>query len=848
MNTLYRFFKTQLFLIVLLSASFGFAQVVVVPANCNVVVPGIGGSVGFGSKVGNGGVVTMPDPFIGGIFTYVPGSTIITGWSLLGDLSISSPTVNAGAPFTSAGAFLQVKLDSYNKSLRLAEQTSPSSASLARSKGRVTVSYSGTCGGSMFFDVYKTYANSVSSYVPPIIGPDCLLPNTQYSFSVDQIASDNASDNFGFDQYYWKGIPLNVTNLYYSADFSSVSFKTGPSVAQFDLTCFYGRANPWDSGTISTAPPLISHTTFVTKSIGAAPILPGLSPILNQSPLPNCIATGTTNYVITIPAINLVVGYTYLWTSSNAVWNLTQSGTQGSILTINNFDNNPSTLTLTITNGSCTPSVFNFIMNRTLAPALGITAVGSGLPVTCINAATSYSLPQNALSNQTNWTISPVVVGGPTVANGVGSGSTCTVTPGTVAGQYSLIATAKAATTCTTTSTSILINIRTSAPTINTASPKCVIRNGGPLLTYTCAVSSGASGYTWTFPTGWVTSNATNVITVAGSANNTVTVTAGGTAAAGIISVIANGATGASCNSATATYNVNYSSVTPVFASTNTTGCLIAGATTAYVNVTNIQNYGNYTVTSNPVGITSSGVITGGTNLSLTIPSTLAAGTYSITVVHNNVIACGTATATLTSLVVGGSIANWAAGFPSYDITSGGSDVYRVNSQPLSTSYQWYSGPAIFTTISALTIIPSPGTNPNVSFSPSGNQMTLYGNTLLANPQVYCIVTPPGACPTIISAARGTHGTSRQVNTNVKNIIDGITISPNPNNGNFCIKVDNFIDSATAILTDISGKEISKYNLIKGENKIQNERLIQGIYFINLLIDGKQEIRQIIIK
>ena len=208
---------------------------------------------------------------------------------------------------------------------------------------------------------------------------------------------------------------------------------------------------------------------------------------------------------------------------------------------------------------------------------------------------------------------------------------------------------------------------------------------------------------------------------------------------------------------------------------------------------------------------------------------------------------CGTASTTLSPVTVGATAAAWAATYPSYDGSVGGSDVYRVT--PITgATYAWYSGPAVFTTISALTLIPSPGSNPNASFSPSGNQMTLYGATALPNPYVYCVVTPPSGCATIISAVKGSHGLTRHANPNVKNGSERVTIYPNPNDGNFSIQLDTFKETATATLTDITGKKLGTYNLTKGENKIKTKNLSSGTYIVILQVDGKTESRQLIVK
>ncbi len=46
---------------------------------------------------------------------------------------------------------------------------------------------------------------------------------------------------------------------------------------------------------------------------------------------------------------------------------------------------------------------------------------------------------------------------------------------------------------------------------------------------------------------------------------------------------------------------------------------------------------------------------------------------------------------------------------------------------------------------------------------------------------------------------------------------------------------------ASPFISDNTGKFISKYNLEKGENKIQNENLAKGTYTITLEINEKKK-------
>ena len=783
-----------------------------VPPACEVVVAGTGPGVtlGFGGIVGSGGVVVMPDPFddttSGGNFTLITNGTTPTGWSLAGDLSIqtSSPY---NAAVQSAGATGSLNIQSYNKRLRSAEQPSTDQPLLdprwGRSKGRISLSYTQTpCNSAITFDVYKRYTGTAPSALPPIVGPDCLLPDTVYTYSVDQIASDNAGDGIGFDNYYWSGFPSGSANVYYSADESSVTFRTGATVpSNVVLRCAYGRANPWDGQASAT------HTTFVTKTIGAIPS----APTFTTAP-PSCLPTGSSSFNVTIASSSILAGYTYTWSAVGTSWSLVQSGTQNANVTVSGLDNNPGTLTLTIDNGVCLPAVFEYPINRNFVSPLAITGN------TCVSAGTnnSYSIPSNALINNTTWTLPS----GWSIVSSNSPGSTVViqVPSGTAAGAYTLTA---RSTDCPGTAISLTVNVRPATPSYISPTT-CVVRNGGPAVTYTTTASPGATSYSWTFPTGWTPATATTT-------TPTVSVTPGGTGSTGLlVSVIAIGASG--CNSATASLSVSYVPITP---SSITTSCFnfgVAGQTTVAVANAPSPFYGSYTVTSSPTTLLTGYSYNGSTGLiTLNTSASAPAGTYNLTITHNSP-SCGSSSATFPVTVAGnGASVAITANVPG----TGNCDQYSVINRPAGSTLSWYVDGVLAV---------SNGTTVNIF----GNALTLCGNTA---PSSVCAQVTLNGCTTRVCAPTvGTHGL-RGANPSLnETTIEGIKIYPNPNNGNFTISVDNFKDSATATVSDTSGKQIGTYTLQKGENKIKSEGIASGTYIVSLVIDGKTETRKIIIK
>lgn len=142
-------------------------------------------------------------------------------------------------------------------------------------------------------------------------------------------------------------------------------------------------------------------------------------------------------------------------------------------------------------------------------------------------------------------------------------------------------------------------------------------------------------------------------------------------------------------------------------------------------------------------------------------------------------------------------------------------------------------------------------TSAGVCTTVGGNSALLSLSGVTAPPagnQVCVTVYPLGStCKTRLCTAQGTH--SKMANTVIKGeTIEGVTIYPNPNSGNFNIKVTDFKEEATATLYDFSGKKIKDFTLAKGENKIENDSLSKGTYIVVVSIDGKNDVKQVVIK
>jgi hypothetical protein len=803
-------------------------QTVTVPPNCIVVSTntGAGGVLGAGGKVTAGGVVTMPDAGTpnGGTFTFASTTPIgpVVSWSLSGDLS---NTATIGNVLGVAGNYngqtqppngTSATIISYNKSYRPSEGTSPSNASWARSKGRVSVSYTTEVllcpgvyiSGALSFDVFKTYTASPITNVPKIVGPTCVKVGVPCTFSVDQIASDNANDQIGFDKYYWTGLPAVVANsIYYSADNSSITFIPSTSTP-FTLRCCYGQANPWNGGTTTTRA-VTGTTCVVTSLVGILPSEPTVSTSSTQllsTTFPRCVPTGTGLNPFTISYNS---PFTCTWTMPNTGWTIASQTSSSVTINTNGF-NNPGVLILTVTNGSCTPFTTTYQVNRTFtSPSVAIAPVVA--TNTCVALGSNnnlFSISSSASANPTTWTITPTLPIVPSSPN-----STVAVNVPSTASAVAYTLTARS-TACPGNITS-QFRVRPNVPTITGSN--CIVQGALTPQTYTCVATPGVTNYTWVFPAGW---NAANFTTT----TNSITVTPSSATAVlnGTVTVTANGVVG--CNNS-ANFTITYASQAPTGVQASCFSVGIAGQ--GSVTFTNPLP-GNYTATmistAGGTNVIQGNVTPSGNTLTFNT-SALTAGTYNITITHNS--GCGTSATSTTQITVNpNSIIQFNPG-TSQD------QYFAITGIPF-PQYEWQ-------TCTAAGVCTPRGTNqPVLTLNgtpppPAGNQVCV---------TVYSLGS---TCKTRICINQGTY--SRPLNTNESvESIEGVSIFPNPNSGNFNIKIADFKKEATATLYDFNGKKIQDFTLTKGVNNIENESLAKGTYILFISVDDKTEAKQIVIK
>lgn len=769
--------------------------IVQVPSTCFVIVPGAGGTPGPGGIVGSGGVVLMRDvASSAGTFIVNPMGNTILGWTLYGDLSIG-PISQPAAAVQSSGGVPSLFITSYNKNVRYSETQPPSADYLARSKGRVTISYtnpSASCGGGISFDVFKEYVNNgwpasgtQEGYVPEIVGPDCWEPNTTYTYSVDQIASDNYSDGIGGDEYYWDIFPL-VGTFYTSADKSSITFTTPASVSgAYTIQCCFGRANPWDG---NVTPPTSSSGTCVTKTIGQVPGPPSFTTLP-----PTCVPVSASSFFV---GVNPQPGYVYSWTSSNSSWFLAPSGAQSQNVTVSSLGADPGILTLTITNGSCDPSIFTYTVNREFDGTMTLTP-----STTCVPAGSTAAFAiSTGAQNQTCWALPP----GWTYTPVTGSESSIilTVPPGTPANAYTISA---FSCSCPSGVLTAVVNVQPDVPVIS--GPNCIVPVGGPPVSYTASGSTGLS-YNWLYPTGW------NCIT--GCATASAMFIPGGTLPPPlnmyVVSVGTNG-----CNATSLPFPIEFGPVTPSGITANCWNFGVAGTTNITVANAPSPFYGSYIVSSSPAGLITSYTVNPTTGVISVITSgTAPAATYTINVTHTTGATCGNSPTAGFPITYNG---NGTVLTTFFNPGPGGPDVYITSSAPVGASYAWYVN----------------------SSGPVGTGPVLYLTGPGPAPTSVCVNVTSGGCTTVLCASpTGTHNLSPGTSNPDESMAPSskFEIFPNPNDGNFSVNVPEFKKEAIVTMIDESGKEIGVHTLKAGLNRISQRDMPTGQYFLILNLDG----------
>lgn len=790
--------------------------VVQVPQACTVLVAGAGPGAlaGPGGKVGDGGVVVMPDPYkppsgFTHLFSFIGNGASLLNWSLSGDISFNETQLRV----SSISSFNRIF--SYNKNVRSSENSSPSTGTLARSKGLVRVHYSQPpCDNFIEFEIYKKYPNTGvgNGYVPEIIGPDCWIPNEVVTYSVDPIATDNLLDGFKPDVYYWQVKEIGTGDLifsdYTSSDGSSITFTTpSPIENGWEITCCYGRANPWDGDLLS----FVSHTTCTTKTIAEPIEEPDLVP-----PVPSCLAAGVTTFSTnvnpTIPGLN----YQWNYLSDGLPTVVQGPSPVNSSVSVSGLNNNPGTLVLRVNYNAgisnCPGAMFEYRVEREFGPPMELEFSDE-----CIEPGETLqvSLPAGAQGNLTDW-----ILPSNWVVDPLGSQSSVInviVPSNELPGVYTISAKSAVA-ACSTGVIQRSLTVRPSP--ISVSGPDCVLPNGQ--YTYTVNLPPGASlvpplTCNWTIPDGWV---------LVSQQNNTIDVRPNGIT---IGEVKAKVCVGTCCDSASKA--ISYSPQQPTILGPS---CFNVGTNGDVVFVIPPPVIpGTYTWTVNPnwgLPLSATSVVVNTASMSSPQICTLRVGTLGIsgpipsvvTVTHSTSLACSSSQPGVFDAPSDNQPSNMQLFLGAPGPLS---QTLEILYTAPSSTFQWLRNCGLPNESVCTTC----GTGPSMFLNQTG-QGGSYGINVILNG---CITR---RCTTTTHGARLAPDVS--VNADTNQVGSEITLSPNPNGGDFELNVQTVKKSGDLIMFDAYGKQVFQTPLQQGVNRFDQKKLANGTYFLRITVDG----------
>lgn len=783
------------------------------------------------------GVLT---PIPQGVFSITNGNNIAMPWVAPGGptntgytFAVNTGALPAGATnfLWSAAGDLEVVPPATGSSVTIRHRnlTVRGTPDSGQSKGRITFSYASPAvpcttlvliPGNITFDVFKQFAGTnlngttTNIAVPPIVGPNCILPNKQYTYSVDPVVSDNINSQIGIDRYLWDvsqaltGVGAGID--YYSTDSSSITFTTGNTVpANCTLICKLGQVNFQPLQTTATLQAVAMKSLQASAGVPVVTLSGAATGVITAG-TPFCINTnGSTVTPLTFTA-TAQPGVTYSWIfgtvgsfGSGTINNWNTSPAQpgvapytlaGNTLTIANIFNQPGAVTLVVTDACGTITNYQYYINRRLTAAdASLVSISS----TCLTPASNATVTlSNSPANQANlntlvWT---PVSGWNLTPSGINP--TGSVAPG----SYSLNASFNG---CATPTVPYVIRVRPAAVTI---SPVCFPRNtAGNAVT----ASPAGTSYTWSTSSGSIsgTTQSASLTTLNVSPFT--------------ISATYTVATGCSTTGSTTAY---LAPIVPTYTLPSCIGSGVPNGTTT-INITNYPGWGNYTLTYvSGANVVASASSTGAV-VNVILTGTAGSGVYTLR--HNNA-SCTSAGVNITLT------ANAPTFTTSLLATTPTFAVIGTNINTL--AYQWFN----CTTNTLLGATPVGTTTWNLNV-PSVGANNDFGAQATVGGCVYRVcVNVPGF------AARQSSGNGDNTSVNELPAYTG-RIFPNPNRGEFTIELSKVKTEAHTAIYDMTGKAVYKSSLHEGINKVNNLDVPAGNYIVTLLIDGTYYTKNIVV-
>jgi hypothetical protein len=333
------------------------------------------------------------------------------------------------------------------------------------------------------------------------------------------------------------------------------------------------------------------------------------------------------------------------------------------------------------------------------------------------------------------------------------------------------------------------------------AGPQCLNSGATAPLTYTVnSPGPGPFTFTWTLPPGWQID--------IGNGTNSITVTPSGTTVGNVSVNVCTG--GNCCKSISRTVIFDDLVITP--------SCYNVG----------LPGTMTFSVAASPIpGTTYTWAIS--PNLGAPTPST----TNTISVQTNFLVdpvygeinnvsvtrtspACGSQTANLNFVATPNGV---------FSIFNGGASTYmEVSGATGSPTYQW---------LKTCSTTPVPCTSCGTSFNQTLTNAGLAGS--------YGVNVIAAGCITRFCANTsfgGTRMSQLSIDENGNMSSNEITLSPNPNGGDFELAVQKVKQGGDMVMFDAYGKQVFKAPLQQGVNRFDQKKLANGTYFLRITVDG----------
>jgi hypothetical protein len=637
-----------------------------------------------------------------------------------------------------------------------------------------------------------------------IVGPVCISPGDSVTYSVAPWVSLYQMNQVGFDSYDWT-IPqgLSASDLYYSADSSSVTFTAGTDIAGKTLSVTMGKCN--------------TSQTPISLTLNAEPEIPELedengNPISWETGYCLPLNAGASQIVITNYDSNL----TYTWTKTAGWQGVSQVG--GTLYFTPSTDARELRLTVS---GPCTDKVYDLQVNRSFATENNHNKIVPVINQVCFMSGEEvYFKVDNAADGMPmQWSISEAdQLNGWEIISGANTAQP-KIKIGTVAGTLSVVAGCGNAIEGT-------FDVKPNVPAI-IESAKCLENGDLSGQTFTVTADNNATSYQWDFPATWEPTNPASRVTTSPA----ITINTDGTTA-GTIKVKAIGCAESGWSQPV---SIKFNPVKPTIAQE---GCLDAGLPgVTYFRVTNHKEGQAYDWTIDPLlgeqDFTYTPPVNDPSKIKVTTLGNVGTG-FEVTATASN--SCGTSTV---SDVYDVDVVNpfWATN----ETSGSGLGMQRVLSidgdLPIDTDFDniyiaWYINGDLYSEDYALF---------GISFS----------NRTIPNGYAEAIITYEGCTYKVETSWGNALRSAKSASTGVieedSNLAFDIIVTPNPAKERITVILPE-VSNGSVFLLGLDGKLLKRELANALEIEFNVSDIPNGTYIVSAAQNGKRYSKQIVIK